>query len=73
MTEQEFIAKYRGNETGFWVESASALFWARSYNMPTDELREMAWDYASIPLKNPAACSVHLARLIRAERFPVQD
>ena len=61
MSEQEFIAKYQGKEQGFWLASACALFWARSYRMPQPELLVMSQDYMKVPIENRAPCSHGLA------------
>ncbi len=48
MTEADFIEKWRGNETS-WVDTASRLYWARSYHMEQQELLEMSTDFLMLP------------------------
>ena len=61
MTEKEFIEKWIADEQGFWIESACALFWARSYGMPREFLTAMSNDYLSVPIENRAPCSEYLS------------
>lgn len=45
MTEKEFRQKWGGGVDGYWVTDISTLFWAKSYNMPSEILVEMSRDY----------------------------
>ena len=57
MTILEFIEKWRGDESGTWVETPCALFWARSYNMDAKQLRKMATDYLALTIAKRTPCS----------------
>ena len=61
MSEQEFIEKWRGKESGMWAESACALYWARCYGMHPLRLTEMSVDYMSVPVEKRAPCSERMA------------
>lgn len=61
MSEQDFIEKWRGEESGFWSECACALFWAKSYKMHQLRLAEMSTDYLSVDIEHRAPCSQQLA------------
>ena len=61
MSESQFMAKYQLEDGGSWNNTASRLFWARSYQMPRKQLVEMSLDFLSIP--GVGGCSsYHLAR-----------
>lgn len=50
MTNQQFLDKWHDlNIQGWWAETPSRMFWARSYQLPRWILFEMSEDLLSIP------------------------
>lgn len=69
MNQQQFVEKWNKPasdwtpETGYWISDASHFFWARSENMPKNQLIEMSKDFLSIPeIKNKHCSSVNKAK-----------
>lgn len=65
MSEAEFILKWDDQNIGgeYWKQNAERLFWARSYMMPNNQLKEMSRDLLSIPgMQNSWQSSACLAK-----------
>lgn len=62
MQPEQFIQKYKGSETGHWASTPSLCFWAASYQMSPERLKEMSTDFLSIPgINNEFSSSLDLA------------